>query len=771
MTADLPYDVRVHNTPGNDAPWTPDAYVLRRTFCPISQIQTWLAEFRRQVGAANMVVLAFDQRTVFRNLTFWDLTYHELDITLSAHRDANPEINRKLEETQPFWSALDVETLQQALHLARQEQIQFLGHAKAFYSALSVGVDNLNLVPLSSRSVENRASIEVLLLSDVRIDETVSTRAVSHLRNMVNGTAYASLNRDSRVLTRVNQALAARGTWKERTQSLLQMSKDVTESVGVALYLYDVSGYPAAALELEIALDSGEISLTTDRFPIEPDSEPLPAPVRTFLNGRPIIQEATEGTDLHTTWSTSAQRHTEIVLAVPSSGDGPPLGVLALFKRDADYSEYDIALLRNVSLRISTTITNSRINEFLERMHMATQALLGRKGDEVPSASHFSLEAALDTSDLPYDLAKAAQQAAGDLVQAGLLANAHSVTLRLVTPAESDPSSQVLRRVLAWPAKRLNEEGRELAVDEFSVNGWVGLHGEPASINDLRGGRSKKYVRMQPRVIAGRGSVAEYCLPIQMDDRLIGTINFESPVPRAFNDARELLNAVGAQFGTRVLATRLAHSADIVGLTEDLAASAHELINLKEELVELSSSGGSNAQLFMRAITELEEIAGNIEPQRPDTLPEVESPHLFDDYVYDLLMGSRITVRYAPESVTEWRLQWSPSASRRVGLALREVVRNMVSYSADEIPEVATGSYLLGGRRYHEVAIFQPHPLTVWPDITRLYRVPIAGDDRIHFGAFAAGEIIRRLGGDIRAQPSSLHRHIKVSISLPVEMK
>lgn len=187
--------------------------------------------------------------------------------------------------------------------------------------------------------------------------------------------------------------------------------------------------------------------------------------------------------------------------------------------------------------------------------------------------------------------------------------------------------------------------------------------------------------------------------------------------------------------------------------------------------MELSSSGGSNAQLFMRAITELEEIAGNIEPQRPDTLPEVESPHLFDDYVYDLLMGSRITVRYAPESVTEWRLQWSPSASRRVGLALREVVRNMVSYSADEIPEVATGSYLLGGRRYHEVAIFQPHPLTVWPDITRLYRVPIAGDDRIHFGAFAAGEIIRRLGGDIRAQPSSLHRHIKVSISLPVEMK
>lgn len=461
-------------------------------------------------------------------------------------------------------------------------------------------------------------------------------------------------------------------------------------------------------------------------------------------------------------------------MAIPSSGNGPNLGILALFKSESSYSEYEIALLRNASLRIAATQMNAHMIKLVERSDSAISSLIGGINGEDPhpqAERYVSKEgAAIDLAGLPIDLSQAAQQVADDLVRVGLLANSHSATLRLAVPSADDPSTYMLRRVIAWPSRRLEEEALNLRIDDSSVNGWVALHGREVSIHDFRGGRpSKQYPRLKPHLVAERKSISEYCVPIRIDKRVIGTVNFESPTPGSFEGFAQLLKSAASQFAARVVGARLAHARDVLGVTEDLTASAHALINLKERFEGLASSEGPNAAMFIAAIKELETVASSIEPQRPDDLPDIESPISFDSFVRSMAIETGITVRLDLKSRTDWALGWTPAFYRRLRLALGEVMKNMVRNSSSAIPDIRTGSVLLGQRKHHEFQIIQRHPLTVGPDISRLYRVPIPGDDRLHFGAFAAGELIRRLGGDIVVSSLPQSNQLVIHVSIPVE--
>lgn len=767
----MPYPSVMTSDRDTAAEWTSDDYVLRRDFCSVDQIRSRLDALMTAQQMKNAIVLAFDKNAVFRNLTFWRLEDSALrDAVTSHNHEFQPNQGAFLTE-QPFWGVTTVDALHPALVAASDESNRFLGHSHNFYAALKARhlQTPWRISPTRTRA-SSLAQIELLLLSDT---ESHDEESLLSIRKMINGTELASLNRDSKVITKVNQALASRGTWKERTEALVAMSLDVTSSAGAALYAYSVSGFPRATLELVASRTRLEPAIVPQTpLPLSPKSDSDIA--RAFTTGRAVISHSSATHNTGIVWPPQDVERTEISLAIPSSGNGPNLGILTLFKPEGSYSEYDIALLRNVTLRIAATQMYARMIELVERSDSAISSLIGAGDVEDRSGSierYVSAEgAAMDVRGLPIDLSQAAREVADDLARVGLLANSHSATLRLVLPSPEDPSTYLLRRVIAWPERRLDEEALHLRIDESSVNGWVALHGREVSIHDFRGGRpSKQYPRLKPHIVTDRRSISEYCLPIRVDRRVIGTVNFESPTPGSFEGFTQLLKSAASQFAARVVGARLAHARDVLGVTEDLTASAHALINLKERFEGLASSESPYAAMFVDAMKELESVASSIEPQRADDLPDLESPTLFDEFIRTLAIDTGITVRLDLKSRHDWVLNWPSTFYRRLRLALGEVMKNMVRNSASAIPEIRTGSVLLGHRKHHEVQIVQRHPLTVGPDIPRLYRVPIPGDDRLHFGAFAAGELMRRLGGDIVVSSSPLSSQLTIHVSIPVE--
>ena len=182
------------------------------------------------------------------------------------------------------------------------------------------------------------------------------------------------------------------------------------------------------------------------------------------------------------------------------------------------------------------------------------------------------------------------------------------------------------------------------------ITGWVAQHGVSVRVDD---------VRADPRYVAMRDDIrSEMCVPLRVDNRVIGVINVESELAGAFDAAdQRLLETVAAQIAVAIYNTQLfrqvqehsaALEARVVQRTEELSAAMEKaqtadrlkstfLATMSHELrTPLNSIIGFTGVL-------LQELAGPLLPEQKKQLSMVQGSarHLLS-LINDVLDISKI---------------------------------------------------------------------------------------------------------------------------------
>ncbi len=176
------------------------------------------------------------------------------------------------------------------------------------------------------------------------------------------------------------------------------------------------------------------------------------------------------------------------------------------------------------------------------------------------------------------------------------------------------------------------------------VTGWVALHNTPARIDDVR--QDSRYFSMRDDVRS------ELCVPLRIQDRLIGVVNVESPELGAYSeDDQRVLETIATQISVSIQNMRL---------VEDLSQSRDRLTDLSRRLVQARETES-------RAIgRELHDQIGQILTALKLTLNLI--PRLPPDLAAQKLSGAEELVTDLLERVSRLSLELRPPMLDDLGL-------------------------------------------------------------------------------------------------------
>lgn len=765
------------------ARWTPSDYVRRRVFCPIEEIERRLRSVMQRSRAQQILLITFDQRAVLRTLTFVagvDQEAAELRrlVAITPTDLVSPDAQH------PFWTRIQPQDVDTLLKQAADSKLRFLGPSKDFYH---------NLLTLHRESPwrldyifdpEPGVALNSILLR--RGGQTIKTAAsvARGLATHVNATANASVYRDSVVASSIQESLntfTKASKYSESTPAdFIALARRITNSAGVAFFEYDPAAAPSSAGLLAARhAEADGVQLATNVI-ADTNSRSGHTVRRAFKRHRIEIRgsERSPETDVSgNTWVSLDGSHVhEIAVPVPSAPgtlSTQPLGVLALVRRGGEpYGDYDLALVTNIALRISlltaahnmakvSTGVTTIVNEFTDRSNIVQH----------PDKS----EPKLGVENLPIDLREMIPASEQAMIEAAALMRAHTATIRLLVPVlQGNKLHYVLQRIAVWPDHRRGEEGHILALDDQSVNGWCANHGRAVSLGNMHDpAELVKYRNLRPRKIGDRRSKAELCIPVTLEGRVLGTVNFESPSIDGFTTLGALGEACAALIALNAHAVRRRHWREILALGEDTQMRVHDLAALQHDLGKTPPEGRSSSdmQLISRVSGVVEDVMQTIMPRRPQDI-DLDEPQTssFSDFIKAVADKTRLGAATNSRSV-QVQVSWSDALVKRLHLVVAEVFENVKKYrlpGRQGTPWLSTRETVIGGKRYAELSIEAPYPLTREPPVPLLYRAPIEREDRLHFGALTANILLRSVGGDITVVRGKTNSII-ILVSIPAE--
>jgi hypothetical protein len=616
---------------------------------------------------------------------------------------------------------------------------------------------------------------------------------------MLNGTANAAVHRDRLVTVEVEKALDRVAGLNllvdEPFGPLLEMALGVTQSAGAALFLLDAANRePLLAATSEST--AGSVTLGSRQLPVLPDGTQTAGShlaTLSYHHRRALLvpSQGPKGTAPRTSWLSLDGRDVPYEIAVPvpaapGGGSTPNAGVIVLCRDDASggqpYGSYELALLRNVALRLALLRTSLMMDTAGWAISAAARgyAFAEDPSEVVREAGGLwtgSLEPAAvnGAPDVADDLAEALEGLLPVVEFTGRVTGSSVASLRLLVQpegarADADP---VLRRVISWPAWRVADDGVDLTLTEPCVNSWVATTGSPCNLADVRDERSFLPYRGLRRAfsVKGRSTRAELCMPISVDGKILGTLNLESNAINAFALLDNVAAAGAAQVALRVASVRRRHLSTVLSIGSDVTTGAHELAGLASHLRGKAKGQETDGEA-RRVLSVLDQVMGALKPHQPE--PQGAGTNSIKDVVVRAADAAHLPIRLRP-SMNSTRVDWDEDFSRRVYLALFEVFRNADTHGVVRapagIPVIYANSLTLGGRTYRQVRIQQALKLMVRPNVRQLYRAPVRGKDRLHIGAFTAGAILRSLGGDafaFRTEDRGLEVMVTV-VTLPEE--
>jgi hypothetical protein len=754
--------------------WSARDYVLERRFCPIEDIENTLGRYRAIVGASEVVLLALDRYVLFQSIscvahagTPYGKHLAEAIRTIKIRR-------RDPSDANPLWREISTATLDKILLALADAALYEGGDIPTFLNLLVHPPGDLTWRVAGETFVpEPLWTANVLILQRGGQDSPDSARqVVETCAEQANGTPQASIHRDRVVTANVQHALNAISTAPDEPHlnillpSLLSMAKNVTESSGAAVYFAQrplpdeqtPSGAPARQVLVAAATDTDEgLTLRSQRVVLARKKSSNIVGM-SFTLGLPLLAPVPRAVapQSASAWTIDIDDgHQIFELAVPiptgiGGGAGSNQGVVTLCRlTDGEpnaYGGYELALLRNVALRIALLRASFTVSDAA-----AVIASTGRIFAVAEPTAATRPAAAASRPALPPDIAPALDSIRAILGLAAQLTDSHSVTFRVLVPrwdARERVADPALLRVAACPDSGMQDDHARLPLRVPSVNTWVAQHGLPCYISNFATVAGEPDPR--PIAIGRRRSQSELCTPIFVDQRLVGTLNFESRFPNTYVLQSPIAEACAAQIAMAIAAERRRHLRDVVSIGSDVQAAAHELRTVAKTLNGLTA-GRTDApvdrSLLKGAATSILEIINTLGPPTD----RVSANWRLDQIVQEAV--TKAGIRTQPFSIAQLG-PWDAVTERRLYLVFYEIFRNVdrhAELSAGGTPVIEDFPAVLGGRHYTMLAITQAIRSGSVPPTEKLYRVPLSADDGVHFGAFTAGAIMRTLGGDIHA--------------------
>lgn len=747
--------------------WTPSEYLLDGHFCPIEDIRGVLEAATASLGATSALLLPADRLAVHRSLFLPVPSDGPGARLVKMLQSTDPEVlSRRL----PDWltpSAHRKETATRYPNSYRRLQGELGKLARHHHDpTLAAWIEDDQWRPAvpDPRVVTAALFPAVLVLMPQTHNGPVDVSAhLVQMTEMVNGTAQASVRRDSAIMLQVDRGidpqtfLAPGLEIEDASKSLVGLARDITNSDEAVCYLRspeDPQMFKLAAQSESRANVSPPDVLHTER----------PRRVGEVAIERHRALQAPPGVPdmpgLQSTWGgTPSASDVELATPIPgplASPKTPAVGVLVVrrsSKRPGDsYGAYDMALLRNVALRAALLFTSSEVSN-------AASVLAPRHSQTDARTSERHRADWRQSDDMPRDLVRAAPRVSEVLVALRRLTGSHSATFRVALPSMETVHSSglALLRVCSSPGGRLYEDPEVQTFEDAGLNWDVVVSGV------------LQYVPwgapLDPRVLNVRlGTEAELSLPVTVERRLVGVVNLESPLARAYDGVLATARALVEQVALALTDARLSlilpfyeHASEILRRGHEFSAEASAIRALEvgppaeTKLLEIADRIDQRAR-------ELRQVPVGTSPgarRLPDLVRSCVKLIEIDEVTWGIgTTTPEAFVELSPETATTLKNAINDvlqnAKRRRTGPLLVELDDTVW---AGVRHEVATFSHTvgsqLGAQRAADafrVPIVQPRPVAARSSGVTGGSPRTVVENRL--GAFTAGSLIRGLAGD-----------------------
>lgn len=745
--------------------WRPSDFVVASQFCPTEEVHERLRALAEDVGCGAAVLLTFSGKELLRSLCF--AVASDLHLETQFRDDLRKYEYERSKSSAPLSAALpenggrleaDVVT-----RLGRQRCLR------------RIATRNRALRWRSFREGDIRKVSIVLLVSSDRTKIPRRSLHMPGLLTMISGTANLSTHRDELVMREMRKATTASRESRPASvvRDLLNASKAITDSDAVALYIVHPN---PPALELKEATPKHpELSKPHSLIPIPSGGQRLsgyaPAAMR---RRRPqlgmVVHKSASGSPWASTKGTSPRAEVAVpILAVPERDAGPCLAVLCLtrFGKNRHYGGWDLALLRNLSLRIGSALWVHREEETSEKLiklSMGTGIYSERQEPEDLVAATVSDQRLADMLGSMADLTASS-----------------SATLRLLDAKVSDSGEPrlTLRRVLAVPDGNLLHEYDHIDLESTrSANAWAAREGLARNLPEISP-TSKKFLVIKERPWV-RSSIS---LPLIHANRILGTLNLESSVPRSYDHLQGRLASIALQVAHYIGAREQERLQEAIGLALRLVDVVHEIRKETRALTDFATEefGSANKPMQKRICAQLLGNARRIdELLLVQMLAQHEPPSSALLALGDLLAEARDRARLSESLVVDGvsvrRLnEYLPTgdSSELLLVALTEALNNVARNKSISRPVITTAQeFKIGGEPSVLLSFTHRTKSLMSARTTDPYhqvatRFSTNNLEELRLGAFLAGSIMRLIGGDAYLRRESV-RSAVTTLRIPV---
>jgi hypothetical protein len=384
---------------------------------------------------------------------------------------------------------------------------------------------------------------------------------------------------------------------------------------------------------------------------------------------------------------------------------------------------------------------------------------------------------------LPDDLRMTLPAIQEGLETLGRITGSYSATFRaaLPCPEPAGPHGLTLRRVAAYPKHWLDGEGETQSETERGINWRVALSGSPQYVPVVADDDDYLDRREDTR--------SELCVPVLVEGRVIGVVNLESAARNAYDALVTTGQAFAAQVGLAVADARIAISSILHDYAIEIVRRGHELGGQEcKELRALATDApaGKWPGLLLKFADEIERKAKGLRAFEFSE-DEVGSCALT---LPGLVLERQQTIEldFADLFVDpdpEWQ-RYPLGVAQLVRLALKDILGNVKRHSAQNAAqaEMHVHQSQWGGELHDILTVVNRPSSPLDPlDAVNAFRAllghespdPSANRDNAtlrvpQFGAFLAGSMARRLGGDVYLcqRPDGL---TQVTLSIPSNPK
>jgi GAF domain-containing protein len=768
------------------AQWSPADYTLRGEFCPLSVVEDLFHHLREAVNAQTLIHLCFDSEIIMRSLC----------LTVAQEQEFGSRLTQVLQKTD-FRN--DITGVTQACiaveNSSEPTPINILGRqdldsVTSCLSYLMARAEEWRASKFASFATTEKWSGVFLnhmgregihpqpgeLRSIILVDRTLTIPTLDDFASRFNVlavalkcTAYANSRRDSVVMQQMYRqfSLTDPAGFEEIASQAIKLAMDITNSSAGAIYLQTsepVDGYRRISVR-------GTRGVYPEVINHDDDSKALAR----VVSGHRAAQLWESYPEAWRSRTVEGLHGAELITPIAgplASPWAPAVGAISLFRQGSNaaaFSAYDLALIRNLSLRLAllrTTNSTSNIARAIAnlRSHSRFDPKVVRSTGTYDGA---------DGHAIPRDIQAVVQRLDGPLKTLSESTYSHSVTLRVALPSANamEPHGLALVRVAAYPRKRLFDEERVQNESKGGINWKVAQSGNYEYAADVK--KHRQYLPIRPR------TASQLCLPVRTEGALVGVLNLESTHLDNYASMIPLLDAFCGALGRTLADARAAFEQEVLDRAAHTIAKRHDIDNFLTELnrrlqkVNISLPAWDAVNDFtLRTRTALEEIR---RPPSPEETRTQSLGGIIGDAISDLEIETYLQPPLGEESF-EARL--GADAAGPIRVAITNVLRNLNQHSAltvDESmghPPMRISYHTVSYAGVDHAVVLLENYADYYVDSARvleLYRFPLDGPDgALRLGAFLAGLNARRAGARVHSVALNHPRMVRTTIMIPI---